>query len=400
VFFIVRENRTYDQVLGDVGRGNGDPQLTLFGEQVTPNLHALVARFPLLDGVRANSETSTDGHLWTTAARVSDYVQRNWIQTYDPDGRPTEIFNSIRWPANGFLFDQADRQGISHFNYGESIAGSVEVPDADLNPADAVQRASRARNSDLGPPSGCYPASLYSDRVTGGRVYDSSPVPGAPANALSRYECFKSRFQAQLAAKAVPAFNYLILPEDHTQGITPGLETPRALVAQNDHGLGQIVDLISHSSIWNQTAIFSVEDDSQNGADHVDAHRIPALAISPYAKRAAVVHARYDMPSVIRSIELILGMPPLGLMDALATPMYDAFSPTPDNAAPFNALAPTWNVLETNPPLGASARRHARRRVLQVDSIPQGRLDAELWRSVHGARSKPPPPGPNASPGQ
>jgi hypothetical protein len=143
VFFIVRENRTYDQVLGDVGRGNGDPQLTLFGDQVTPNIHALVARFPLLDGVRANSETSVDGHLWTTAARVSDYVQRNWIQTYDPDGRPAEVFNSIRWPASGFLFDQADRQGISYFNYGESIAGTVEVPDADLTPTDAAQRAAR-----------------------------------------------------------------------------------------------------------------------------------------------------------------------------------------------------------------------------------------------------------------
>ena len=400
VFFIVRENRTYDQVLGDVGRGNGDPQLTLFGNQVTPNIHALVARFPLLDGVRANSETSTDGHLWTTAARVSDYVQRNWVQTYDPQGRPPEVFNSIRWPASGFLFDQADRQGISYFNYGESIAGTVEVPDADLSPADAAQRANRARHSDLGPPNGCYAASLYSDRATGRRVYDSSPVAGAPAGVESRYECFKSRFQAQLAANAVPAFNYLILPEDHTQGITPGFDTPRALVAQNDYGLGQIVDLISHSSIWNQTAIFSVEDDSQNGADHVDAHRIPALAISPYAKPGAVVHARYDLPSVIRSMELILGMRPLGLMDALATPMYDAFSPTPGNAAPFSALPPTWNLLETNPPLGAIGRRHARRGVLHEDSIPQHQLDAELWQSVHGRRSKPPPAGPNANAGE
>ncbi|HEV7461284.1 MAG TPA: bifunctional YncE family protein/alkaline phosphatase family protein [Solirubrobacteraceae bacterium] len=400
VFFIVRENRTYDQVLGDVARGNGDPQLTLFGNQVTPNIHALVARFPLLDGVRANSDTSTDGHLWTTAARVSDYVQRNWIQTYDPDGRPQEVFSSIRWPASGFLFDQADRQGISYFNYGEAIAGTVEGPDADLTPAAAAQRANRARHSDLGPPNGCYGPSLYSDHTSTRRVYDSSPVAGSPPNVLSRYECFKSYFQAQVASNSVPAFNYLILPEDHTQGITPGLDTPRALVAQNDYGLGQIVDLISHSSIWGRTAIFSVEDDSQNGADHVDAHRIPALAISPYAKPGAVVHARYDLPSVIRSMELILGMRPLGLMDALATPMYDAFSASPANAAPFNAVPPTWNLLETNPPRGALARRGARRGVLREDSISQGQLDAELWRSVHGPRSKPPPAGPNANAGQ
>jgi YVTN family beta-propeller protein len=179
VFFIVRENRTYDQVLGDVPRGNGDPQLTLFGAQVTPNVHALVQRFPLLDAVRANSETSIDGHLWTTAARVSDFVQRNWIQTYDPNGRPSEVFNSIRWPANGFLFDQADRQSISYFNYGESIAGTVEVvPDPDLGAADAAQRANRAQHSDLGPPAGCFPASLYVDRSTGRRVWDSSAVAG------------------------------------------------------------------------------------------------------------------------------------------------------------------------------------------------------------------------------
>jgi YVTN family beta-propeller protein len=401
VFFIVRENRTYDQVLGDVPRGNGDPQLTLFGAQVTPNVHALVQRFPLLDAVRANSETSIDGHLWTTAARVSDFVQRNWIQTYDPNGRPSEVFNSIRWPANGFLFDQADRQSISYFNYGESIAGTVEVvPDPDLGAADAAQRANRAQHSDLGPPAGCFPASLYVDRSTGRRVWDSSAVAGAPSNVISRSECFKSHLAAQLAANAVPAFNYMTLPEDHTQGITPGFLTPRALVAQNDYGLGQIVDAISHSPIWPETAIFVVEDDSQNGADHVDAHRIPTLVISPYAKSGAVVHRRYDLVSAIRSMELILGMRPLGLMDALATPMYDAFSAGPDNLAPFDARAPSWDLLETNPPAGALARRRARREPLEEDAIPQHQLDAELWRSVHGPRSTPPPPGPNASPGE
>jgi Phosphoesterase family len=367
---------------------------------VTPNVHALVQRFPLLDAVRANSETSIDGHLWTTAARVSDYVQRNWIQTYDPEGRPSEVYDSIRWPANGFLFDQADRQSISYYNYGEVIAGTVEVPDPDLSPGDALQRRNRAQHSDLGPPAGCFPASLYVDHTTGRPVWDSSSVPGAPSGVISRSDCFRSHLQAQVAANAVPAFNYMILPEDHTQGIAPGLLTPRALVAQNDYGLGQIVDTISHSPIWPETAIFVVEDDSQNGADHVDAHRIPALVISPYAKPGAVVHTRYDLVSAIRSMELILGLRPLGLIDALATPMYDAFSAGPANAAPFDALAPTWDLLETNPPAGALARRHARPRPLEEDKTPQYQLDAELWRSVHGPRSAPPPPGPNANPGQ
>ena len=403
VFFIVRENRTYDQVLGDAGRGNGDPQLTLFGERITPNAHALAQRFPLLDNVRANSETSSDGHLWTTAARVSDYVQRNWIQIYDPDGRPSEVYDSIRWPANGFLFDQARRQGISYFNYGEGIAGTVAVRDPDLGPADVAERADRIAHSDLGPPAGCFPDSIYMDRNTGRRVWDSSPVPGAPANLLSRSECFRAHFQAQLAANAVPAFNYMILPEDHTQGAAPGYLTPRALVAQNDSGLGQIVDLISHSPIWNRTAIFVVEDDSQNGADHFDAHRIPAFVISPYARAGAVVHTRYDFPSFIRSMELILGMRPLGLMDGLATPMYDAFAPRPSNGAPFTALPAGWDLLEVNQPLaGAAARRvrHGRLNMDEQGAIPQQQLDAELWRSVHGQRSTPPPPGPNGEPGQ
>ncbi len=403
VFFIVRENRTYDQVLGDVGKGNGDPQLTLFGDNVTPNAHALVQRFPLLDNVRANSETSPDGHLWTTASRVSDYVQRNWIQTYDPEGRPPEVYNSIRWPANGFLFDQARRQGISYFNYGEGIAGTVAVPDQDLSPTDAAERADRIAHSDLGPPDGCFADSIYVDRISGRRVFDSSPPAGAPADALSRYECFSARFGAQLASGTVPAFNYMILPEDHTQGATPGFLTPRALVAQNDWGLGQIVDRISHSPIWSQSAIFVVEDDSQNGADHLDAHRIPAFVISPYAKTGAVVHTRYDFPSFIRSMELILGMRPLGLLDALATPMYDAFAPDPSNAAPFTALPPTWDLLEVNAPLAGAAARRVRHRYLDLDergAIPQQQLDAELWRSVHGQRSTPPPPGPNGEPGQ
>src|SRR5262249_20234833 len=160
---------------------------------------------------------------------------------------------------------------------------------------------------------------------------------------------FRTRFGQQVTAGRVPAFNYITLTNDHTRGLEPGAHTPGAMIADNDLALGQIVDTISHSAIWSSSAIFVVEDDSQNGADHVDGHRAVAAVISPYAKSDTTVSTRYDQLSMIRSMELILGMRPLGLADALATPMYDAFSPTPDNSAPFTALPETVDLLARNP---------------------------------------------------
>jgi hypothetical protein len=167
------------------------------------------------------------------------------------------------------------------------------------------------------------------------------------------------------------------------------------MIAENDEGLGRMVDLISHSSIWKSSAIFVVEDDSQDGADHLDAHRIPAFVISPYAKEGAVVSTRYDFLSFIRSMELVMGMRPLGLGDRLATPMYDAFQATPSNAPPYDAIAAKVDLLERNPATGPGARMSARM-PKGLDQIPQRELDALLWKSVHGWKSKPPPPGPNA----
>jgi hypothetical protein len=177
--------------------------------------------------------------------------------------------------------------------------------------------------------------------------------------------------------------------------LNAGARTPRAMIAENDEGLGRMVDLISHSAIWRSSAIFVVEDDSQDGADHLDAHRIPAFVISPYAKQGAVVSTRYDFLSFIRSMELIMGMRPLGLGDRLATPMYDAFQPEPSNAAPYDAIAAKVDLLERNPSSGPGAAASARL-PQGLDEIPQREMDRLLWKSVHGWRSKPPPPGPNA----
>lgn len=196
------------------------------------------------------------------------------------------------------------------------------------------------------------------------------------------------------------ACNFIVMPSDHTTGVTPGTRTPRAMVAENDYGVGQMVDLISHSSVWRSSAIFVLEDDSQDGADHVDAHRMPAAVFSPYAKRGAVVRTRYDMLSVIRSIELVLGMKPLGIPDAVATPMYDAFSPTPANAAPYDLRAPTYPLLQRNPNTAVNRALSRGYDFVHRDQVPQDVFDRVLWRSIRGAGSPPPPPGPRAVRGQ
>src|SRR4051812_47816433 len=397
VFYIVRENRTYDQVMGDEARGDGDPKLALFGEQVTPNAHALAQRFPLLDHVYANSEASIDGHFWTSAAKVSDYVHKAWFQNYAGRDRPYDFgVYAVTWPANGFLFDQAERQGISYFNYGEAVAGVVPLTHKDRTPAESQQVAAKFGKSDPGA-NGCYPndSSIGKDSITQQPVYDSSPPAGARPDALSRSNCFTRHFTEQLATGSVPAFNYLVLTNDHTQTLTAGARTPRAMIADNDEGLGHIVDTISHSSIWKESAIFVIEDDSQDGADHVDAHRIPAFVISPFAKQGAVVHTRYDFLSVIRSMELILGMKPLGLFDELATPMYDAFQGQPANDAAFGVVPAKVPLSETNP-AGTAGARAAARLPKCLDCIPQHEMDALLWKSIHGQAAAPPPPGPNA----
>ena len=400
VFYIVKENRTYDQVLGDDSRGDGDPSLTLFGDHYTPNTHALAARFPLLDHLYANSEASIDGHFWTSAAKVSDYVHKNWHQNYGGRKRPYDFgVYAVTFPQNKFLFDQADADGVSYFNYGEAIAGVVGVfPDKDRTPDVAADQTRKLAKSDLGQ-NGCYAndSSVGRDSVTGVEVFDSSLPMGAPTGATSRFDCFNQRFQGQLLTGTVPAFNYLILTNDHTRGLEPGARTPQAMIADNDLAVGQIVDVISHSSIWPSTTIFVIEDDSQDGADHVDAHRTTGAVISPYARRGAVVQNRYDQLSMIRSMELILGMHPLGLFDALATPMYDAFGSVPDNAEPYNALPENVNLLDTNANTATNQALSAGLDMNHgVDRVPQSKLDAVLWKAIHGAKATPPPPGPNA----
>jgi DNA-binding beta-propeller fold protein YncE len=406
VFYVVRENRTYDQILGDDPRGDGDPKLTLFPEKLTPNAHALARRFPLLDHVYANSEASIDGHFWTSAGAVSDYVTKNWHQNYGGRKRPYDFgVYAVTWPSQRFLFDQAERQGISYFNYGEAIAGVVPLTDKDRNAQETNEVAAKLKNSDLGPPEGCFPNDASSGGVdsvlqgdrTGIEIFDSSRPPGASPTAESRFDCFRSRFLSQVVTSTVPKFNYITLANDHTSGTTPGRRTPDAMIAENDYALGQVVDLISKSPIWQRSLILVIEDDSQDGADHVDAHRIPAFAISPYTKRGAVVHTRYDFLSFIRTLELIVNMKPLNLFDATAVPLFDAFTSDPANADPYDVIVPEQNLLERNTAASPNAALSKRLPLNTPDRVPQSVLDRILWQHRHGADSEPPPPGPNAS---
>ncbi len=400
VFFLVRENRTYDQLLGDVPAGNGDPKLTVFGKAVTPNLHALVTRFPLLDATYANSEASIQGHYWTASAGVPDYVTRNWVHQYAGRGRPNDFGSyAVTWPGNGYLFNQAEKQGVSYFNYGEAFSGGFpQIADRNRTPALLRKQVAVQANSDLGPPfGGCFPGDMsIGQALDGGQVFDSTMPAGAPEGAYSRVDCFTERFTAQLAAGTVPELNYFAFTSDHTRGTQPGFPVPSAMVADSDLAIGQMVDIISHSSVWPESAIFIVEDDSQDGADHVNAHRIPVAVVSPYAKPGAVIHTRYDLVSVVRSMELILGMDPLSINDAAATPMYDAFTDKPVNSAPYTAIVPDVDLLEMNTTASPDYQWSKSLPLHAPDLVSQADLDIILWHSVYGADSTPPPPGPGA----
>jgi DNA-binding beta-propeller fold protein YncE len=411
VFYIVRENRTYDQILGDEPRGDGDPNLTVFGKRVTPNIHALVQRFPLLDHVYANSEASIDGHFWTSAGAVSDYVVKAWHANYADRDRPYDFgVYSVSWPAAGFLFDQAEEQGISWFNYGEAVAGTVPLNDLDRTAEENAQVVAKFGKSDLGPltpgPQPPAPAPCFTNDAGTGvnvlnmqEVYDSSRPPGAnPLNTESRFQCFEQRFNQQLSSDSLPAFNYITYANDHTEGTTPGRRTPDAMVAANDLAVGETVDLISHSPIWDSSLILVVEDDSQDGADHVDAHRMPALAISPWTKRGKVDHTRYDFLSFIRTMELVIGMKPLNLFDATAVPMYKSFdADASDNSEPYDAITPDIDLTATNTASSPAAKLSDRLPLEVLDQVPQRVLDRILWKYRYGADAQPPPPGPNAS---
>lgn len=358
VFYIIKENRTYDQVLGDMKEGNGDSTLTLFGRNVTPNEHALAADFVLLDNFYVNSEVSADGHNWSTAAYATDYVEKTWPTNYSGRGGTYDYEGSrdITYPAKGFIWNYCKRAGVSYRSYGEF---------ADLGKTHL--------------------------KVLKGHLDIHYPGFNLNIKDVKRERLWEHDFDSLLAKHAVPAFQTIRLPNDHTSGATPGEPTPDAYAADNDLALGRLIDHLSHSSIWKESVVFVVEDDAQDGPDHVDAHRSTCYVIGPYVKRHQLVHTMYSTASVLRTIELILGLPPMSQYDAAATPMYDCFTNTPDDA-PYIVKPNRINLNKLNVAINSLSRENAKFDLSRADAAPDVAFNEVIWKVVKGINSVMPAP--------
>ncbi len=365
VFYIIKENRTYDQVFGDIGKGNSDPSLCLFGESVTPNHHALVRQFVLLDNFYADAEVSADGHNWTMGAYATDYVEKTWPTSYGGRGGEYEYEGGYpdAYPSAGYLWDDCQRAGVSYRTYGEFVQNPAWKGDTAVGmlPCLAGHTAPYCRGWDLD----------YSD--------------------IQRFEDWEKEFSAYEANGLLPAFQTIKLPNDHTEGSRKGKLTPRAFVAQNDQALGMIVDRISHSKYWGTSAIFVIEDDAQNGPDHVDAHRTVALVISPWTRRGFVDSELYSTSSMVRTMELILGLPPMSQYDSSATPMFNSFSETAD-PSPYVYRRASINLEEKNVQGAFGQERSEGMDFSRQDAVPDLELSEIVWRSVRGSLSPMPAP--------
>jgi DNA-binding beta-propeller fold protein YncE len=366
-FYIIKENRTYDQLFGDIAKGNGDPNLCIFGEQVTPNHHALANQFVLLDNLYVDGEVSADGHEWTMAAYATDFVEKTWPLTYGKSrGKltyPAEGATKIGQPSSGYLWGKCAQAGKSYFSFGEFIANG----------------------SKPGEPSRAKIAVLEGHFDPNYRSYDLD------YSDLDRAESFIKRLKQFEAEDNLPSFITMHLPNDHTAGTRVGKLTPTAMVAQNDAALGKVVEAITKSKFWPQCAIFVIQDDVQNGSDHVDAHRSVALAISPYIRRGAVDSTMYSTSSMLRTMELIIGVEPMTQFDAAARPMYNAFDATPDTT-PFEALPPRIDITATNQALAWGADLSEQMDFSIPDAADDLLLNEIVWRSVRGSDSRMPPP--------
>lgn len=357
VFYFIKENRTYDQVFGDVKEGNGDPDITLFGKDVTPNLHKIAEHFVLLDNLYCNAEVSADGHNWSDAAYATDYVVKSWPSNYAGRGSAYDFQGGepVASPENGYIWNLCERNHVYFRDYGEFCESNPDTnkPDKALEKALVGHFDPMYRSWDL----------AYSD--------------------VSRYEAWNRDFTRLLGENKVPRLSIIWLPNDHTWGTKKGAHTPQAMVAQNDYAFGLFVDRISHSKIWPQTAIFSIEDDAQAGPDHVDCHRTEAMVISPFCKRHYVDNTMYSTASMLRTIEIILGMPPMSQYDAAATPMYDSFTMGSDDA-PYAVAQPMINIHARNP-LGEYGQRRIDRMNFSVeDAVPPVLFNEILWKSIKG----------------
>ena len=356
IFYIIKENRTYDQVLGDMPEGNGDPDLVLFGENITPNHHAIAREFVLLDNFYVNGEVSADGHNWTMGAYATDYLEKNWPTSYGSRGG-TYPGEGARAVANNkiFFWDQCKRYGISYRTYGEFIR--------DEGPSIPVLEDHYCKN---------YTPWVQSVRDT------------------VRFRQWKHDFDSLLAVNAVPRFNSLRLINDHTEGLSLNKPTPFAHVADNDLAVGMFLDYLSHSPIWKESLVITVEDDAQNGPDHVDAHRSVALIAGGFVKQGFVDHTPYTTTSLLRTMELILGLPPMTQYDAASNSLWRCFSNTPDHP-PYKVKPIQVNLNDKNM---AENKWQALSETFDFsleDRVNDFDFNEVIWRAVRGLDSPCPP---------
>ncbi len=392
VIYIIKENRTYDQVLGDIKAGNGDPSLTLFGQNITPNLHALAENFVLLDNFYDCAEVSPDGWNWSTSGLAEEYTQRTVPENYSerrssarPSARTYDYEGENRREAvslagkpdvaespGGYLWDDAAKHGRTYRNYGAYLSFSGDQP---TKPALVGHTC-----PDFAPFT-----MKYAD--SDAWVTLGLPSPGqdayGPGKLPSRYSAWKREFDGFVQTNSLPAFELVRLPRDHTAGTSPGYDTPQAMAADNDYAVGEIVQTVSHSRFWKNTAIFVVEDDAQNGPDHVDCHRSTAYVISAYVRRRSIDHHFYNTDSLLRTMEILLGLPPMTRLDATAPPLR-VFGKSAD-LTPYTARLPDKSLLaQKNTRRAYGAERSRRMDFAQADDAPEQALNEILWRSLKG----------------
>jgi DNA-binding beta-propeller fold protein YncE len=367
VIYVVKENRTYDQVFGDMKEGNGEPNICLFPEAITPNHHALAREFVLLDNFYVDSEVSADGHEWSMGAYATDFVERIWPLGYRGDRRvpyPAEgAFDELARPAGGYIWDKAAEKGVTYRSYGEWVANGK-------TPADPATASTKAIEGHFDP--------MF-------RSFDMD-YPD-----VKRVDRFLQELAGFEKSGEMPRLIILRLPNDHTSGTTPGKWTVTACIGDNDLALGQLVEGLSKSRFWKNLAMFVVEDDAQNGSDHVDAHRTVALAVSPYIKHHSVDSTLYSTSSMLRTMELILGLNAMSQFDASARPMFNSFTSQPD-ITPY-VHRPARVDLNARNTRSAPMAEVSMRLNLEVEDRADDLLFNEIiWKAVKGADAVMPPP--------
>ncbi len=367
VIYIIKENRTYDQVFGDLPRGNGDARLCIFGRDVTPNQHKIAEEFVLLDNLFCDGEVSVDGHSWSNSAYATDFNEKRWPPQYGGNSAP--VSGPEETPSSGHLWDLAARKGLTYRSYGE-YAQRV---------SDGSQMDARAGI-----------AGLFGHVSPKFRLPDMRDTDNVKVF-IAEFDEYEKNYDSPDPARRLPNYVVMSLGENHTRGATPGAYTPVAAVANNDWAVGQLVERVTHSRYWPETAIFVIEDDAQNGPDHVDARRTAGLVVSPYTRRSAVDSTLYTTSSMVRTIELLLGLPPMTQYDAAAMPMYASFTTQP-NLTPFSHLPPQADVNARNTATAWGARQSLAMDFSDYDRAPEFELNEIIWKSVKGPASRMPLP--------